>query len=82
MNHQGDPSPFVKAINYVAAFMGIGTFLGMVNLVVGVLSALWLGIQFYGYVKYEIPFKRTKQRIANLEAEKLESEIQATRIED
>ena len=59
-----EPGPVVKAINYAAAALGVGTFLGLVNLVVGLLSALWLGAQLYGYVRYEIPHKRAKLRAA------------------
>jgi hypothetical protein len=54
------PGPVIKAINYMAAFFGIGSALGFVNLVVGILSALWLMAQLYGYVKYELPHKRAK----------------------
>lgn len=55
-----DPSLVLKAVNYVAAVAGIGTWLGFVNIVVGILSAGWLSIQLYGYIKYELPHKRAR----------------------
>lgn len=64
------PGPAVKAINYMAALLSAGSFLGLVNLVVGVLSAGWLAVQLYGYFKYEIP-RRKRQA----ETDKLEQEI-------
>lgn len=59
-----EPGPVVKLFNYVAATLGIGTFLGLVNMVVGVLSALWLGVQLYGYMRYELPKKRAELKAA------------------
>ena len=54
----------VKAINYIAATLGIGSFLGLVNLAVGVLSALWLMLQLYGYIRYELPIKHYRREQA------------------
>ena len=54
----------LKAINYIAATLGIGSFLGLVNLAVGVLSALWLSVQLYGYIRYELPIKRYRREQA------------------
>ena len=54
----------VKAINYIAATLGIGSFLGLVNLAVGVLSALWLSVQLYGYIRYELPIKHYRREQA------------------
>lgn len=54
----------VKAINYIAATLGIGSFLGMVNIAVGVLSALWLMLQVYGYIRYELPIKHFRREQA------------------
>jgi len=31
-----------KVVSYIAAGLGIGTFMGLVNVVIGVLSAIWL----------------------------------------
>lgn len=65
VQHQAEnPSLIVKVINYVAAILGIGTFLQLVNVVVGLLSAGWLLIQLYGYVRYELPRKRAELRKA------------------
>ena len=59
-----DHIPVIKSIiNYAAAVLGIGTFLGMVNLVVGMLSASWLAIQIYGYLTHELPMKRLRKEL-------------------
>ena len=59
-----DHIPVIKSIiNYVAAALGIGTFLGLVNLVVGMLSASWLAIQIYGYLTHELPMKRLREKL-------------------
>jgi hypothetical protein len=55
------------AINYVAALLGIGTFLGFVNLVVGLLSAGWIVIQIYGYLVHELPMKQMRNKLMRLE---------------
>lgn len=47
-------------INYVAALLGIGTFAGLVNIGVGLLSGCWLAYQLYTGIKYELPIKRAK----------------------
>ena len=62
---------FMKnAISYLAAFLGIGTFLGFVNLVVGLLSAGWLFIQIYGYIVHELPMKQINKKLKRIELEK------------
>ena len=53
----------VKAINYIAATLGIGSFLGLVNLAVGVFSAAWLAVQIYGYLVHELPMKRMRKQL-------------------
>lgn len=59
-----DHIPVIKSItNYVAAALGIGTFLGLVNLLVGLLSASWLAIQIYGYLSHELPMKRLRKKL-------------------
>jgi len=58
--HAADPGPVIKAVNMVAAALGVSSFLGLVNLVVGVLSVGWLCLQAYGYIKYELPTKRAR----------------------
>ena len=64
-----DPSPFIKALNYVAAALGVGTFLQLVNVAVGLLSGAWLAAQLYGYVRYELPHKRARLKAALKELE-------------
>lgn len=60
--HAAEPGPVIKVINALAAALGISSFLGFVNLLVGVGSFGWLLLQGYGYVKYELPMKREKLR--------------------
>jgi uncharacterized membrane protein YGL010W len=50
----------IKTIDWIAAVLGIGTVVGLVNLGVGVLSAAWIAVQLYGYWRYELPMKRAK----------------------
>lgn len=50
-------------ISWLAAFLGIGTFLGFVNLAVGLLSATWLLVQLYGYIRHELPMKRMRKQL-------------------
>ena len=59
-----------SVINWLAAFLGIGTFLGLVNLAVGVLSAAWLTVQIYGYIKHELPMKRMRKQILRCDLER------------
>jgi uncharacterized protein involved in cysteine biosynthesis len=54
------PGPFVKAVNFIAAMLGIGTALNLVNLLVGVLSAGWLITQLYFHYRYKVPYERAK----------------------
>jgi hypothetical protein len=61
-SHAENPTPIMKALNWIAALLGVGTFLQIVNLAVGVLSACWLVLQAYGYWKYELPIKRERHR--------------------
>ena len=56
-----------SVINWLAAFLGIGTFLGVVNLLVGVLSASWLAVQIYGYIMHEMPMKRMRKQMLKRE---------------
>jgi len=51
----------VKTIlTWIAAALGIGTFAGLVNIVVGMLSACWVGYQLYAALNYDLPIKRAK----------------------
>lgn len=53
--------PHAKMVlNWIAAILGIGTFAGMVNVVVGVLSGTWIAVQLWSHIRYEIPLKRAK----------------------
>lgn len=53
--------PFVKTVvNWLAAILGLGTLAQVVPVIVGVLSALWIAVQLYGYLWYEIPLKRAR----------------------
>ena len=70
-NHAAAGSAFLKFINYLAASMGIGTFLGFVNVAVGVLSALWLAMQLYGYVRHELPMKRMRKQMLRRELQSM-----------
>lgn len=65
-----NPNLVIKIINWIAAALGIGTFLQLVNVVVGLLSAGWLCIQIYGYIKYELPQKRARHKITMRELHK------------
>ncbi|MBO9679579.1 MAG: hypothetical protein J7556_15155 [Acidovorax sp.] len=61
-------------INWLAAVLGIGTFVGLVNVVVGVLSAAWLTVQLYGYIKHELPMKRMRKQILRRELDRTRSQ--------
>lgn len=56
-------APHIKTIaNWLAAVLGIGTFAGLVNVLVGLLSASWLVYQLYVAIVYELPIKRERLR--------------------
>ena len=57
-------------VNWLAALLGLGTFLGVVNLAVGVLSAAWLGVQIYGYLAHELPMKRMRKQMLKRDLER------------
>lgn len=63
-----------SVINWLAATLGIGSFLGLVNLVVGVLSAAWLGVQLYGYLVHELPMKRMRKQILKRELDRVRTQ--------
>ena len=65
-----DTNTLKALINWAAAFLGIGTFLGVVNLAVGVLSAAWLAVQIYGYLVHELPMKRMRKQILKRQLER------------
>ena len=66
-----DHTSAAKAIvNWLAAGLGIGSFLGLVNLAVGVLSATWLTVQIYGYLAHELPMKRMRRQMLRRELDR------------
>ena len=72
--HQTDTNTVKALVNWVAAFLGIGTFLGVVNLAVGVLSAAWLSVQIYGYLVHELPMKRMRKKILQRELDRVRTQ--------
>lgn len=68
---QADQAITLKSlISWLAAFLGIGTFLGFVNLAVGLLSAAWLLVQLYGYIAHELPMKRMRKQMLRRDLER------------
>lgn len=61
-------------VNWLAAVLGIGTVLGFVNLAVGVLSATWISMQIYGYLKHELPMKRMRKKILQRELDRVRTQ--------
>jgi hypothetical protein len=48
-------------VSWVSALLGLGTAIGVVNLLVGVLSACWLTAQLWNHFRYVVPkHKREK----------------------
>lgn len=68
--HNTDTGTVKAFVNWAAAFLGIGTFLGVVNLAVGVLSAAWLAVQIYGYLVHELPMKRMRKQLLKRQLER------------
>lgn len=67
---QADQAFTLKSvISWFAAFLGIGTFLGFINLAVGLLSAAWLVVQLYGYIRHELPMKRMRKQLLRRQVE-------------
>ncbi|MDP2262693.1 MAG: hypothetical protein Q8K24_05990 [Hydrogenophaga sp.] len=59
--HHDHLTPVAKTIiNWLAAILGVGTFAQIVPVLVGVLSAAWIAVQLYGYLRYDLPAKRAK----------------------
>jgi hypothetical protein len=48
-------------VSWVSAFLGLGTAIGVVNLLVGVLSACWLTAQLWNYFTYTLPRNRKER---------------------
>jgi ABC-type lipoprotein release transport system permease subunit len=53
-------------VSWVSAFLGLGTAIGVVNLLVGVLSACWLTAQLINHFVYVVP--KHKREAAEWEA--------------
>jgi hypothetical protein len=53
-------------VSWVSAFLGLGTAIGVVNLLVGVLSACWLTAQLWNFATYTLP--KNKREKAEWEA--------------
>lgn len=51
----------VRFVSWLSAALGLGTFMGFVNTLIGVMSACWLAVQIYGYIRYELPLKRLRR---------------------
>jgi hypothetical protein len=61
MEDQAHLTPHAKTVfNWIAAVLGIGSAADFVPIIVGVLSAGWIFIQLYGYIRYELPTKRAR----------------------
>jgi hypothetical protein len=61
-NHDNIIVNVKAAVTWLAAFLGIGTFLNFVNLVVGMVSAAYVAVQLYYFIKYDVPVKRAKRQ--------------------
>ena len=48
-------------VSWVSAFLGLGTAIGVVNLLVGVLSACWLTAQLWNFATYTLPKNRREK---------------------
>jgi hypothetical protein len=80
LQHQAEnPSMVIKVVNWIAALLGIGTFLQLVNLTVGVLSAMWLAVQIYGWFKYERPRKYLELQKSTIDLERKKLELERER---
>lgn len=65
-----DATTAKNVVNWLAAFLGIGTFLGVVNLAVGVLSAIWIAVQIYGHMIHEMPMKKMRKQLLKRQLER------------
>ena len=59
-HHEESVTRMKILVDWVAAALGLGTIAGLVNILVGLLSALWLAYQLYVAVRYELPIKRAR----------------------
>lgn len=63
-----------KTISWLSAFLGIGTFAGVVSTTVGVLSGIWLLVTLWNYFKYTLPANKRMVAQWKDEAKERESE--------
>ena len=63
-DHETHKTALRMALDWIAALLGIGTFAGLVNVGVGVLSGCWLAYQLYVGIRYDLPVKRAKLEAA------------------
>jgi hypothetical protein len=64
--HQILSTKTAALVSWVSALLGLGTAVGVVNLLVGVLSACWLTAQLWNYFTYTLP--KNKREKAEWEA--------------
>ncbi len=70
--HSWLSSKVAAFVSWISAVLGLGTALGIVNLTVGVLSALWLLAQLWNYFTYTLP--RNRREISRWAEEDANSE--------
>ena len=59
-------------VSWVSALLGLGAAIGPVNLIVGILSAVWLCAQLWNYFTFTLPKnQREKQAWIDAEADRL-----------
>ena len=56
-------SKLANFISWISAALGVGTFLGYVNIVVGVLSACWLGVSLWNYFTHTRPKNKLEMEL-------------------
>jgi hypothetical protein len=64
--HQILSTKTAALVSWVSALLGLGTAVGVVNLLVGVLSACWLTAQLWNFATYTLP--KNKREKAEWEA--------------
>jgi hypothetical protein len=63
MNDQTTPT-WKIFMDWTAAALGIGTFAGLVNVAVGVLSGMWVAVQLITWYRYDRHVKRARYEAA------------------
>jgi hypothetical protein len=59
--HQILSTKTAALVSWVSALLGLGTAVGVVNLLVGVLSACWLTAQLWNFATYTLPKNRREK---------------------